>query len=54
MRRQLKPQRESKKWDETAEGAHLPGFARVIGHIVSGQPELAEPYVQKKNCEKTG
>jgi hypothetical protein len=34
--------------------AHLPGFARVIGHIVSGQPELAEPYVQKKNCEKTG
>jgi len=36
------------------EAAHLPGFARVIRLVVSGQPELAEPYVQKKHCEKAG
>src|SRR5580700_7355989 len=34
------------------QAAHAPGFARVVRHVVGRQPELAEPYVQKKNCEK--
>jgi len=32
--------------------AHASGFARIIRYAVGRQPELAEPYVQKKNREK--
>lgn len=38
---------------ELQKAARLSGFATVVRYVVGGQPELAEPYVQKKNCEKT-
>jgi hypothetical protein len=34
--------------------AYLSRFAQIVRHVVSRQPKLAEPHVQKKNCEKAG
>jgi hypothetical protein len=39
---------------ELQKAAYVSRLAGIVRHVVSGQPKLAEPHVQKKNCEKAG